>query len=258
MLKRIPVLSDRLSGEKRRRLLSRQDQEDRAFAVFIAGVSALALTAALLLAMVIPAVSAGPGEEIKDGVTGTILERPSEASGWELYRRGLYPEAIEEWTQAVDQKQDAGAAFKIAEEYFDAKVVERDMAIVIKYLTIGAEGGDARAQMDLGTLFDNGWGVPKSPEMAAKLFMASAQQGMLEAQYNIATMFELGQGVERDLEQAYMFYLLAVEGGFPTFAQQGLENTSRMMSPQQIKNATLNARKFEPEKTSVLVNDDNG
>ncbi|PKP78271.1 MAG: hypothetical protein CVT81_04815 [Alphaproteobacteria bacterium HGW-Alphaproteobacteria-3] len=171
---------------------------------------------------------------------------PNEASGEDLYQRGFYPEAMAEWGRAVDEKQDAGAAFQLAEAYFDAAVVERNMEEAVKYYTIGAEWGDARAQADLGTLFDKGWGVPQDLAGAAKWYEAAARQGHPSAQYNIAVMYEEGAGVEADKVKAYMYYQLAIEGGFPKFATEALENLSATMTPGEIKEATGMARAFKP------------
>lgn len=172
-------------------------------------------------------------------------ETPSEASGHKLYRRGLYGEALKEWQRASDAG-DMGATFRLGEEYFDAKVVKRDVEKAVDYYKKAAEGGEPRAQMDLATLYDNGWGVERDISQAAKWYLAAAQQGMVEAQYNVATLYEKGDGVPLDLEKAYMFYMLAVDGGFPQFATGALENISRMMSPTQIKDATSMARSFQP------------
>lgn len=227
---------------------SRVDEEDQQFhRLVLTMIAAAGVVFLALLAFQSTSSAEVAGQTIEE-LDGTVVERPSEASGWVLYRRGLYEEAIAEWQLAVETKADSGAAFKIAEEYFDAKVVKRDMAKVVKYLTIGADGGDARAQMDLATLYDNGWGVEKDVEKAGALFLASAEQGMLEAQYNVATMFETGQGFEVDLEKSYMFFLLAVEGGFQPFAQTGLDGVMKKMTPQQIKAGTIMARKFETTK----------
>lgn len=178
-------------------------------------------------------------------------EDPSEATGHDLYRRGFYNKAIEEWTRAVD-KGDMGAAFRLGEEYFDAKVVERDVDQAVKYLQIGADGGEPRAQMDLATMYDHGWGVPSDPAMAAKWYLAAADQGLPEAQYNIGTMYETGEGVDQSIERAYMYYLLAVENGFPQFAARELDKISRTMTPTQIKNATRLARDYQAERRVVL------
>jgi TPR repeat protein len=175
---------------------------------------------------------------------------PSEATGDDFYKRGYYPEALAEWKKAADKQHDAGAAFRLGEEYFDAKVVQRDVPTAIKYYEMGATGGDARAQMDLGSMYDKGWGVSRDAGKAAKWYEAAAKQGMAEAQYNIATMYQTGEGVEKDDTKAYMYYLLATKNGFPQFAAKELEKLSAEMKTEDIKQATVMARDFKPIVTT--------
>ena len=59
-------------------------------------------------------------------------------------------------------------------------------------------------------------------------------------------MYEEGAGVEADKVKAYMYYQLAIEGGFPKFATESLENLSATMTPGEIKEATKMARAFKP------------
>lgn len=176
----------------------------------------------------------------------SIKGQPNEASGEDLYQRGFYPEALAEWKRAVEVNKDAGAAFRLGEEYFDAKVVERNVGEALKYFTLGAQWGDMRAQMDLATMFDKGWGVPQDLAQAAKWYEASAKQGQPSAQYNIATMYEEGIGVSQDNVRAYMYYQLAIEGGFPQFAAEAIGKLSAVMKPAEIKEATKLVRTFKP------------
>lgn len=178
---------------------------------------------------------------------------PSEATGQDFYKRGYYPEALEEWKKAVEKEKDAGAAFRLGEEYFDAKVVQRDVPTALKFYIIGAEGGDARAQMDLGSMYDKGWGVSRDAAKAAHWYEEAAKQGMAEAQYNVATMYQSGEGVEKDNKKAYMYFLLAVKSGFPQFAGKELENLSAEMTPEEIRQATVLARDFKPVVTTKVV-----
>lgn len=202
-------------------------------------VAVLTFAALVLAVTVASATIAGAAEE-------TIAEPATEAVGYDLYRRGFYEEAIAVWTIAADENGDAGAAFRLGEEHFDAKVVERDVALAVKYLRMGAEGGDERAQEDLATMYDNGWGVAADLDKAAQWYLAAALQGNPVAQYNIGTMYEMGDSVELNIEKAYMYFLLAVEGGFPHFSTNALENISLQMTAQQIKDATVMARQFVP------------
>ncbi len=209
-------------------------------------VQRLALSMLVALMLAVAAVGAMISQSGAAETDGEAPAAASEATGHDLYRRGYYEEAIAEWTEAADENGDAGAAFRLGEEYFDAKVVKRDVEKAVKYLTLGAEGGDDRAQQDLGTMYDNGWGVTADVDKAAYWYLEAAKRGSAVAQYNIATMYETGTGVEQDIEKAYMYYLLAVQGGFPHFATTELENVSRTMTAEQIKQATLMAREFKP------------
>lgn len=100
--------------------------------------------AALVIAVALSFATASRGAD-EDPQAGPA----SEASGHDLYHRGYYEEALAEWTRAVEEQNDPGAAFRLGEEYFDAKVVERDVEKAVTYLRIGADGGDPRAQQDL-------------------------------------------------------------------------------------------------------------
>ena len=175
-----------------------------------------------------------------------IEGQPNEASGQDLYSRGFYPEALAEWKRAVEINKDAGAAFRLGEEYFDAKVVERDVEEALKYYFIGARGGDRRAQMDLASMYDKGWGVAQDMKAAAKWYEAAARQGLESSQYNIATMYEDGVGVEASKVKAYMYYQLAIEGGFPRFAAEAIERLAGSMTAAEIKEASVLARNFQP------------
>lgn len=176
----------------------------------------------------------------------------NETSGQEFYRKGFYSEALSEWKKAVRDDNDPGAAFRLGEEYFDAKIVHRDIHTAIKYYQIGAKGGDARAQMDLGSMYDKGWGVSRDASKAAKWYEAAAIQGMAEAQYNIATMYQAGEGIAKDDVKAYMYYMLAVKNGFPQFANREMESLSTTMPAADIKRATILERNFKPVVTTIV------
>ena len=45
----------------------------------------------------------------------------------------MYLEAIEYWKKAA-AAGDAGSAYRLSEEYFDAKIVGRDIELAIQYL----------------------------------------------------------------------------------------------------------------------------
>src|SRR5207247_4375042 len=64
-----------------------------------------------------------------------------------------------------------------------------------------ADQGYAQAQNNLGTLYENGEGVPKDLRKAAKLYQKAADQGYALAQNNLGLLYENGEGVPKDLRK---------------------------------------------------------
>ena len=158
----------------------------------------------------------------------------SEKTGQKLYQMGQYDRALNLWKEA-GEAEDFGAMFRLYEEYMDAKITERDVPLALFYLKKSAEGGDRRAQMEMGSLHDLGQGLQLSRKEAARWYLASARQGLPEAQYNIAVMYETGEGVPRNFAEAYRFYNLAIRNNFAYFAGPSLEALIGRMTPEEIQ-----------------------
>ena len=170
----------------------------------------------------------------------------SEGEGQLMYKRGLYPEAIEHWKKAA-AAGDAGAAYQLAVEYFDAKIVERDLVVAVTYLKQAAEADDPRALTELAHYYDNGTGVPRDLEKAAKLYLRAAQYGVPSAMLNIAAMLKSGEGIEQDKIEAYKFYELSSHRGFHPFAASAMKELSSEMSAEELGEAMQRVEDFIPD-----------
>ena len=168
-----------------------------------------------------------------------------EASGHEAYRMGRYEEAVGIWRSAADAG-DAGAAWRMAQEYIDAKFLKRDLDQAVSYLEIAVAKGDARAESELANLYDSGLGVRRNKRRAAELYLSAANKGLGAAQFNIAVMLETGDGIRRNRVEAYKYFLLARERGFGPFANPNLQKLARRLSKKEIAEATLAAEEFAP------------
>ena len=84
-----------------------------------------------------------------------------------------------------------------------------------------AEQGDARAQFNLGEMYDQGRGVKQDYAEAAKWYARAANQGNAEAQFSLGWMYVVGRGVARDEAEAVRWYRQAAEQGH-TAAQVNL------------------------------------
>ena len=104
-----------------------------------------------------------------------------------------------------------------------------------------AEQGDAGAQLNLGYMYDNGYGVPQDYKEAVKWYLRAAEQGSDRAQYNLGLMYDVGYGVPQDFVRAHMWYDIAgVE-----VAISYRDYVAREMTPAQIAKAQKLAREWK-------------
>ncbi len=73
--------------------------------------------------------------------------------------------------------------FNFASHIFRSKGLVRDNAVAVKWFRKAAEQGYARAQFNLGWMYDNGRGVSKDESEAVKWYRKAAEQGHACAQF---------------------------------------------------------------------------
>ena len=103
-------------------------------------------------------------------------------------------------------------------------------------LISAAEQGDARAQFNLGLMYDNGHGVPENDAEAVRWYRAAAEQGNAPAQFNLGFMYANGHGVPEDYVLAYAWMNLAGAQGVDE-AQEAKDRLSRDMTREQVARA---------------------
>jgi TPR repeat protein len=205
------------------------------------------------------ALSLTAGAVVTAGFLGVFAanDSPQRTEGEDLYRRGLYPEAIALWTDQA-AKGDAGAARHLGVEYMDGKgnVVQRDYEKARTYHMQAARAGDPRSMFDLGTMYEHALGVEQNIAESARWYEWSAKYGFPQGQYNFATMLEMGDGGRKDEVEAYMYYMLAAAGGVGglpydgksrQFTSQGdnpMQQLGRRLTPAQVSDATTRAKAF--------------
>jgi len=179
-------------------------------------------------------------------------------AGDDLFRRGLYPEALSTWRAAAEQG-DRWAAYRLGVEYLDGKpnVVKRDVAEAVKWIRQAAEANEPRAQFEMGSLYEYGTGVPADLEAAAQWYLKAAERGHVQGQYNIATMLETGEGIAADRIEALKYFTLAAEQGFSSIplddrgqvdqsAPDARERLRAAMPVDEVAEAERRASEFAP------------
>ena len=103
--------------------------------------------------------------------------------------------------------------FNFVSYVFRSKGVVRDNAVAVKWFRKAAEQGHARAQFNLGWMYDNGRGVSKDESEAVKWYYKAAEQGHVRAQFNLGWDYRHGCGVRQDYVEAVKWYRMAAEQG---------------------------------------------
>ena len=76
-----------------------------------------------------------------------------------------------------------------------------------------ADQGDARAQHNLGYMYEYGLGIPQDYVEAVRWYRKAAEQGLADAQFNLGTMYDNGRGLPQDYSEAARWYRKAAEQG---------------------------------------------
>ncbi|MBN2455468.1 MAG: trypsin-like peptidase domain-containing protein [Sedimentisphaerales bacterium] len=113
-------------------------------------------------------------------------------------------------------------------------------------LLLKAEAGNAKAQFNLGWMYDTGRGVPQDYNEAIKWYTKVAEQGDASAQCNLGNKYWNGQGVPEDYVEAYKWLNLSAAQGHE-LATKKREILRGSMSPSQIAEAQRLSREFKPK-----------
>jgi TPR repeat protein len=77
-----------------------------------------------------------------------------------------------------------------------------------------AAQGAARAQNNLGFLYEHGLGVNQNYVAARNWYSKAAEAGLPEAKFNLATLYHYGRGISQNLELAAPLFSSAAQAGY--------------------------------------------
>lgn len=124
--------------------------------------------------------------------------------------------ALMYYNAAADQG-NVIARRKLANMYYDGKVVEQDYKLAVHHLLrLDLTKVDSSVIYRLGHLYLCGKGVEKNHQhdkQAFQWFMIAADKGHAGAQYQTGIMYEDGQGVKQDSERARWYFEQATKQG---------------------------------------------
>jgi len=118
-----------------------------------------------------------------------------------------------------------------------------DYAAALKEFRALAEQGDAKAQLYLGAMYDNGRGVTQNYKEAVRWYRKAAEQGYAKAQNNLGATYDKGRGVSQDYVQAHMWFNIAAANG-EEIARKNRDIVEGRMTAADISRARKLAREW--------------
>ena len=130
---------------------------------------------------------------------------------------GVFAQTANIVTLALKAKSgEAEAQNALGEAYYDGKGVTENLTEAVKWYKKAAFQENAKAQYNLGTCYDYGYGVQyEDRKEAVKWYTRAAEQGNADAQNSLGYCYEFGEGVEKNLKEAVKWYTKAAEQGLP-------------------------------------------
>jgi len=140
---------------------------------------------------------------------------------------------------------DVKAQYQLGVAYFKGAGIERDPQLALKWIEKAANQGYGEAQYTLGAMYHGGRGALQSFPLALKWFEQAAQQNHAEAQYSLGAMYRNGQGVPVDKPKAYVWFNLAAAQGHER-AREARDNLLPALTPEQVLTAQKAAQEWRP------------
>jgi len=130
------------------------------------------------------------------------------------FQAGDYPTAYARW-QLLAKFGDARAQNELGWLYQSGLGTDLDPAQAAHWYRRAATQGLAVAQTNLGILYNDGKGVTRDPREAARWFELAARQGDAAALNNLGVLYDRGDGVPEDHQRAAQLLRQAADKGHP-------------------------------------------
>ena len=139
---------------------------------------------------------------------------PNYDAGVAADRRRDYETTLKHFRPLAEQG-DARAQLFLGSMYQNGKGITKDIVAAVSWYRKAAKQGHSQAQTILGWMLAYGKveGVKKNAKEAVSLFRKAAGQGDFFAYYNLGKVYMLGIGVKQDNIMAFVWYDVAGENG---------------------------------------------
>ena len=137
---------------------------------------------------------------------------------------------------ATAEGGDAEAQVTLGTKYFNGEDTQLNYEAAYKWYLKAAKQGNAHGMFNTGVMHDKGYHVKQDFDEAYKWFRKAADLGFPQAIFNLGIMYEYGQAVPKDYAKAHEYYLRAAEKGEPSaqFSMGPLYDKGMGVEPNEV------------------------
>ena len=125
--------------------------------------------------------------------------------------RTLYEQALRSSYAKPDEK--GAAAYQLGNLYYDGKGVPKSVSQSVSYFKQAGGFGHSKSYYYLGLMYGQALGVPKSNDKAFEYLLKAAKLGHVDAQYTVAFNFLKGEGTAVNHHEGRKWLAEAAENG---------------------------------------------
>ena len=155
--------------------------------------------------------------------------------GLEAFDQKNYLKALHKWKPLAEQGH-TNPQINLGLLYQYGYGVTQDFSESAKWYRLAANKGNSVAQSNLGSFYYNGTGVTQDYYESFKWRKLAAEQGEPFSQSALGAMYSMGRGVVRDYIQAHKWFTMAIKNGHEK-AHKGLNFVEQKMTSNQILEA---------------------
>lgn len=123
---------------------------------------------------------------------------------------GVFVVVRESYVLPLEARLPPSAAYEVGRLYDTGLLVEQSHHEALRWYSMAAKQGHAKAQTEIGDSYERGYGLPKDYAQAARWYRSAAEQGNALAQARIGILYEYGSGVAQDdVEAVHWFWKAA-------------------------------------------------
>ena len=161
-----------------------------------------------------------------------------------------YPEENQYFKERMQaaERGDAQAQFDVGTCYEEAKGTKPDPAAALKWNRKAADQGHPAAAFNVGLAYTTGSGTERNPSTAASWYKKAAYGGHVFSQFVLANHYTSGTGIEKNLTEAYALLNIVIgkaDGTTVVMAQKNLAGIEKEMSNAEIEQGKIRSGQLE-------------